>query len=125
MHANLFPDKNGDPSVHGFVEVGDEKYARRVVDDCKTRKLMLQGINGVKIKRAKTRIDMNRDWALHRAEEIIKEHPDGKNKDIKMERGSAEKDRGIYVNGSRVFEQPGRYSKDGVFLAQFAGTQLR
>ena len=125
VHTNIYPNYSGDPSVHGFVEVVDERCARRVVDESKSRSLKVQGMDQVNVKRAKSRIDMNRDWALRRAEEMIKDNSLANGKDVKQERGSDKIVRGIYVNGIRVFEQIGRYSKDGTFLHEFAALRLR
>ena len=125
VHVNLFPDKDGAPSVHGFVELVDENYVRKITNESKSRNLQLQGLNGVRIKPAKSRIDMNRDWALRRADEVIREHVGASGKVVTKERGSADKVRGVYVNGVRVFEQPGRYTRDGVFLHEYISLRLR
>ena len=66
----------------------------------------------VKIKRAKAAINMNHDRALRRAEELVKPHPAAVGKTVTMERGSNTRERGIYVDGVRVFEQSSRFSKD-------------
>ena len=69
--------------------------------------------------------DRNRDWALRRAEELGKQHAAASSKAVLVERGSSTRERGIYVEGVRVFEQVGRFSKDGVFLHAFARLSLR
>ena len=125
VSRNMFSDTKGDASVHGFVQVVDNRCARRIIDECKSRKLVVSGFENVKIKRAKSAIDRNRDWALYRSEELIKAHPSAFGKDVRRERGSETRERGIYVDDVRAFEQAGRYSKDGVFLHAFSNLQLR
>ena len=55
---------------------------------------------------------MNRDWALRRADGLVKQHAAAVGKTLTMERGSNTRERGIYVDGVRVFEQSSRFSKD-------------
>ena len=62
---------------------------------------------------------MNRDWALRRAEELVKSHPAALGKTVNMERGSNTHERGIYVDGVRVFEQGSRFSKMESFFMSF------
>ena len=123
--TNLFSDNKGEPSVHGFVQVVDSKCAKRIVEECGAQHWKLDGFPDVKIKRAKAAVDMNRDWALRRAEELVKSHPAALGKTVNMERGSNTHERGIYVDGVRVFEQGSRFSKDGIFLHGFASLCLR
>ena len=123
--TNLFSDSKGEPSVHGFVQVVDSKCAKRIVEECGAQHWKLDGFPDVKIKRAKAAVDMNRDWALRRAEELVKSHPAALGKTVNMERGSNTHERGIYVDGVRVFEQGSRFSKDGIFLHGFASLCLR
>ena len=125
VHVNMFSDKDGQPSVNGFVQVVDDKCARKIVEHVKDKSLKVSGFDGVKVGRAKSAIDRNRDWALARAEELVKAHPAASSKLVKKEYGGEDKVRGIYVDGVRVFEQPGRFSKDGVFLLEFSSLQLR
>ena len=72
----------------------------------------------VKIKRAKAAVDMNRDWALRRADELVKQHPATAGNTVTLERGSNMRERGIYIDGVRVFDQGSRFSKDGVFYTR-------
>ena len=58
-------------------------------------------------------------------EELIKAHPSAFGKDVRRERGSETRERGIYVDDVRAFEQADRYSKDSVFLHAFSNLQLR
>ena len=123
--TNLFSDKNGDPSVNGFVQVVDSKCVKRIIDEITSKNLTFGDFKDVKIKRAKAAVDRNRDWALYRAEELIKTHSAAVGKAVVRERGSSTRERGIYLDGVRVFEQVGRFSKDGVFLHAFASLSLR
>ena len=89
------------------------------------KKWKVDGFPNAIVKRAKVAVDLNRDWALHRAEELVKQHPAAAGKAVALERGSSTRERGIYIDGVRVFEQVGRFSKDGVFLHAFASLCLR
>ena len=64
-------------------------------------------------------------WGLRRAEELVKQHPAASSKRVEVERGSSTRERGIYVDGVRVFEQIWRFSKDGVCLQAFTSLSLR
>ena len=66
--VNLFPDKDGRPSIHGFVEFCSPQQARMSLDTVKTQKLQVGGHEGVKIKPALTDIDKNRNWEIFAAE---------------------------------------------------------
>ena len=123
--TNLFSDKNGDPSVNGFVQVVDSKCVKRIIDEITSKNLTFGDFNDVKIKRAKAAVDRNRDWALYRAEELIKTHSAAVGKAVVRERGSDSRVRGVYVDGVRAFEQSSRFCKDGVFLQAFAALSLR
>ena len=123
--TNLFSDKNGDPLVNGFVQVVGSKCVKRIMDEITSKNLKLCDFNDVKIKRAKAAVDRNRDWALYRAEELIKKHSAAVGKAVVRERGSDSRVRGVYVDGVRAFEQSSRYCKDGVFLQAFAALSLR
>ena len=112
-------------SKHGYVQFADSKYAKRVIDECKSAEHRVVGFPEVKIKRANSAVDRNRDWALYHAEELIKKHPSAVGKAVVRERGSATRERGVYVDGINVFEQMGRYTRDGVFLHDFANLRLR
>ena len=113
--TNLFSDSKGEPSVHGFVQVVVSKCARRFLDETKAQTVTVTGFTDVNIKRAKTAIDRNRAWALHRAEELIKQHPSASEKVVRRERGSDSRERGIYV--VKRFEQHEWCSKDGACFA--------
>ena len=61
--TNLFSDKNGEPSVHGFVQVVDSKCVKRIMDEVASKQLEVADFNDLKIKRAKAAVDRNQDWA--------------------------------------------------------------
>ena len=82
--SNLFPDKDGNPTVHGFVEVCSSKQARMIFDTTKSRGLLVPQNAGVRIKPARTEIDTNRVWALREAEGIIKRSPKSSGKSAKL-----------------------------------------
>ena len=107
------------------MQVVDSKSAKRIVEECVAQKWKVEGFPDVKIKRAKAAVDRNRDWALRRADELVKQHPAASSKRVEVERGSSTRERGIYVDGVRVFEQILRFSKDGVFLQAFTSLSLR
>ena len=121
VHTNLFSDKKGEPSIHGFVQLADAKYVKRVVDECKSSQHSVSGFPEVKVKRAKSAVDRNRDWALYRAEEMLKEDLRCIGKNIEKKRG---KDRGIIVDGTPAFVQSERYAKGGNFVGIFADLHL-
>ena len=64
----LFVDSYKSWTVH--VRSESLKNARQ-------KKMKIDGFPDVKIKSAKAAIDRNRDWALRRAEELVKQHPAG------------------------------------------------
>ena len=121
VHTNLFSDKKGEPSTHGFVQLADSKYVKRVIDECKSSQHVVPGLPEVKVKRAKSAVDRNRDWALYRAEEMLKEDLRCIGKNIEKKRG---KDSGIIVDGTPVFVQSERYAKGGNFVCIFADLHL-
>ena len=68
---------------------------------------------------------MNRDWALRRADELVKQHPATTGNTVTLERGSNTRERGIYVDGVRVLDQGSRFSKDLIFIHAYADLSLR
>ena len=60
-----------------------------------------------------------------RAEELVKQHAATAGKTVTVDRGSNTRERGIYVDGVRVFDQGSRFSKDWVFLHAYANLSLR
>ena len=60
--------------MHGFVQLVDSRCVKRVVEECAAQRWKLDEFPDVTIKLAKAAVDMNRDWALRRAEELVKPH---------------------------------------------------
>ena len=118
---DMFPDKKGNPTHHGFVEVGSRAQARRITDEVKSRTLKLPQFGVVTIKPALTAIDRNRNWAIAEATRLIKNSPllRGRAVDVKKFEG-----RGIYVDGAKVFSQEPRFAMGGTFLREFAALRL-
>jgi hypothetical protein len=119
--VSLFPDNDGNDTVHGFVEVADRKVAKRVTSAVKSRSLKVDLFSGVVVKPAQTAIDRNRNWALRTADRLIRGHPAASGRWIETKR---DKDRGIYVDGVKAFSQEPRYSKNGTFHGDFSGLKL-
>ena len=119
--TNIYPDKDGNPTNNGFVEVVDSKLVRRVTKIVKDRSLKLDGRAGVAIKPALTAIDRNRNWALKKATTLVREHPAAHGKTVDFKRAEG---RGVYVDNVQVFSQEPRFSKGGTFHGSFVGLKL-
>ena len=65
------------------------------------------------MKPENTKIYRNRNWALKKAEQLIKEDDRAVDKLVEKKLG---KDRGIYVDGVPAFVQRTRYSEGGEFV---------
>ena len=120
--VNLFPDKDGRPSIHGFVEFCSPQQARMILGTIKTQKLQVGGHEGVKIKPALTDIDKIRNWAIFAAEEKIKASPQTEGKTVSVKKGG--KDRGVYVNDVAVFTQAERHARGGLFHGEYSHLSL-
>ncbi len=121
LQVNLFPDKNGKPGRHGFVELGSPKQARIVTDHVKAQHLLVAGHAGVAIKPALTEIDRNRNWALSAAEDLIKKDQRAHGKTVSVKKAEG---RGVYVNDVPAFTQRERHARGGVFVGDFSDLQL-
>ena len=73
------------------------------------------------IKLENTDIDKNQNWALNKAEEILKEDDLCFGKHVEKKRG---KDRGIDADGVPAFVQRERYAKGCEFVGDFADLRL-
>ena len=122
VSVNLFPDKEGRPSVHGFVECCSPQQTRMILDTIKTQNLRLGGHDGVNIKPALTDIDKNRNWAIFAAEEKVKASPQAQGKHVSVKKIG--KGRGVYVNEVAVFTQVDRHARGGVFLGEYSHLSL-
>ena len=73
-------------------------------------------MKGVKIKSAWTEIDRNRNWALLKAEELIKASPFSHAKNVTVKRyDKAGAVRGVYVDDSVSFSQSQRFARGGTY----------
>ena len=73
------------------------------------------------MKPENTEIDRNRNWALNKADQLIKEDDRAIDKLVEKRPG---KDRGIYVDGIPAFLQRERFAKGGEFVGVFADLRL-
>ena len=122
VSVNLFPDKEGRPSVHGFVECCSPQQTRMILDSIKTQNLRLGGHDGVNIKPALTDIDKNRNWAIFAAEEKVKASPQAQGKHVSVKKSG--KGRVVYANDVAVFTQVERHARGVVFLSEYAHLSL-
>ncbi len=116
--TDLFVNKDGQYTRHGFVEVSDRRIVRRVVTEVQKKKLQCN-FSDVKIRTGTTAIDRNRNWALYEAERMIKEGAAGRMVSLKKAEG-----RGVYIGTDRVFSQEPRFARGGTFHGEFAALRL-
>ena len=123
--VNLFPDKTGQPSLHGFVEFGSPQQARMITEGVRSRKLVLDGHAAVKIKPALTDIDKTRNWALSKAREIVQASPLNSEKSVTVQKGDRSGSvRGVYVNDIAAFTQADRFAKGWSFVGSYSHLKL-
>ena len=65
--------KNCELTSHGYVEVSSKQHARLVTSTAKKDHLALPGFDKVRIKPENTDADKNKNWALNKAQKILKE----------------------------------------------------
>ena len=122
---NLFPDKAGRASVNGYVELGSPTQVRIITEQVRALSLQVDCHKGVKIKSALMEIDRNRNWALLKAEELIKASPCSHAKNVTVKRGDkVGAVRGVYVDDSVAFSQAQSFARGGTFHCTFADLQL-
>ena len=102
-----------------FVHFGTPKAAKAVMDKLKGK--AVDGFAGVKVKPALTAIDLSRNYALFKAEELIKGDPKSAGKTIETRMG---KDRGVYVSDIAAFAQKERFEPKGSFEGEFVHLRL-
>ena len=119
--AYMFPDKDGMPTVNGYIEVNDKKVARRITNKVKAEGYTVDGLPEVSVKPALTDIDRHRNWALREAERLVRASPNYMSGVIKVAKGDG---RGIYVDGVPAFTQKGRFTKGGTFHGVFSDISL-
>ena len=118
---DLFSNKQGEPTEHGFAEVVSKSVARKILKKINADTLKLNAFPNVEIKPAQTDIDRNRNWALREAESLIRASPASNGKQIKVER---KQNRGIHVDGKPAFTQADRFAKNGIFHGDFSTLSL-
>ena len=101
--VNLLPDKEGRPSVHGFVECCSPQQTRLILESIKSQNMRVRGHDGVKIKLALTDIDRSRNRAISKAEEMIKANPQAQGQNVRVKKGG--KGGSVYINDSAAFTQ--------------------
>ena len=101
--------------------MGSKQHARLVSSTAKKDHLTLPGFDKVSIKPENTDVDKNRNLALNKAEEFLKEDDRCYRKLIEKKRG---KGPGIEVDGIQAFVQRDRYAKGGEFVSVFADLKL-
>ena len=87
----------------------------------KARSLTVLGFDGVRVKPENTAIDKNRNWALNKADQMIKEDDRAVDKFVEKKQGN---DKGIYVDGMAAFVQRERYSIGGEFICSLSNFRL-
>ena len=115
MHTDHFSKKAS------FVQLSTPKITKFVLDTAKAQKMTVVGYSHVEIKPALTAIDMSRNYALFKAEELIKEDPKSANKTVETRMG---KDRGVYVSNIEAFRQKERFDPKGSFEGEFVHLRL-
>ena len=116
-----FYDKNGNITKNSYAQVGDKKVCRKISKHVKDKGLKLEHCGGVKVKPALTEIDRHRNWALYTAEDLVKKSPKSSGKLVGTKHAEG---RGVYVDKVLVFEQPGRFSRGGVFKGEYSDMKL-
>ena len=96
-----------------------------ITEGVRSRKLVLDGHAAVKIKPALTDIHKNRNWALSKAEELVKASPLSSEKSVTVQKGDRSGSvRGVYVNDIAAFTQADRFAKGGSFVGSFSHLKL-
>ena len=96
-----------------------------LTEGMRTRKLVLDGHAADKVRPALTDIDKNRNWALSKANEIVKASPLSSEKTVIVQKGDRGGSvRGVYVNDIAAFTQADRFAKGGSFVCSYAHLKL-
>lgn len=102
-----------------FAHLGTPSAAKTVAEQSKGKSL--EGLAGVKVKPAVTAVDLSRNWALYKAQELISKDSELRGRSVEVKKG---KDRGVYVNGVAAFSQAVRYDPHGCFVNEFVHLKL-
>ena len=105
---------------NGFVEVGSSHYVTVVMNKVKQDNLKLDNLPGVVITRGISDLDRRRNWALHKAGELIRADPAAASGNIETNK----KERTISANGVTAYSQKERYDPDGTFEGVFRHLRL-
>ena len=80
------PKNDRSLSNRGIVEFPNEAAAQRFLDHVgKNSTAKLSTGAEIKFKKDKTKINQSRDWAIHKAEELIKNDPNARGKEVKVD----------------------------------------
>ena len=96
------------------------KNIKAKVPKCEKDGVAIAGSEHMKIRRAKSQLNIDRDTALRKAEEIIKAAPAAAGKTVER-KGYA--DRSVLVNGEVAFQQD-KKGVSGIFFAPFADLSI-
>ena len=72
-HIDVSFNKTGELASHGYVEIGSKQHARLITSTARKDHLTVPGFEKVSIKPENIDIDKNRNWALNKAKEVLKE----------------------------------------------------
>ena len=86
-----------------------------------SQSMQLENHKTVNIRAALTDIDRSRNWALVKAEELVKASALSSDKTVSVKRGDK---RGVYVNDSAAFTQAERRARSGTFIGEFVHLSL-
>ena len=103
----------------GFLEFRTEDAAKKFLDRVPSKTAELSDGSTVKIKRALSEFNKQRNWSLRKAEELIKGDPAARNRRVAIDFGS----RTVTVDASTAFEQ-GRDETGGSFKGAFSTLAL-
>ena len=113
------PRNNRKLSSAGFIEFRTEDAAKLFLDALPDRSVDLACGGKVKAKFALTDFNKQRNWALRKAEELIKAEPAATNKRVAIDFSA----RVVKVDSSTAFEQ-GRDESRGTFMGAFSALTL-
>ena len=104
-----------------FIEFASEDMARTYLARIGGKGKQFETLHGaVTMKPSETRVNMERAWALRKAEELLK-GACKQGQPVKIEFGS--KQRGVMVNGTKVFTQ-GQDDLGGPFIGDYSFLSL-
>ena len=86
-----------------------------------SQSMQLENHKTVNIRAALTDIDRSRNWALVKAEELVKASALSSDKTVSVKRCDK---RGVYVNDVLVFSQEMRFGRGVTFHGAYAGLKL-